>query len=98
MGAEAVEVQGVAHRRRHLHETLVVRAVEPRLLQAPEEFCIRAWRIAEELGIPVRGPQPGTREVSNRVARLANAPFRHRVIASLIGIIHSSNAATALRS
>jgi hypothetical protein len=34
------------------------------VLEGPEEFRIRAWRIAEELGIRVQGPRPGSGKVT----------------------------------
>ncbi|HEY1638513.1 MAG TPA: hypothetical protein VGF62_08320 [Rhizomicrobium sp.] len=33
---------------------------QPAVIEGPEEFRILAWRIAEELGIRLQGPRPGS--------------------------------------
>jgi hypothetical protein len=36
-------------------------------IDGSEEFRRRAWEIADEVGVPVKGPRPGSRELVRRV-------------------------------
>jgi Large polyvalent protein-associated domain 7 len=39
------------------------------VIDGSEEFRRRAWEIADEVGVPLKGPRPGSREIARHVRR-----------------------------